>query len=146
MGPPGPLELSALTATIVRSFGFPGGSGTVKPEYAAKRRVAKTPLTKTWQSLRQPSMRRKEAPPAAAGSVNEVRYQPTPFGYEPCMMFERLLTARAKNRRFWLLSALRAHTKAPHKIDLHKKTLRALNRPEAGADSSRARGSRARPR
>jgi hypothetical protein len=40
-------------------------------------------------------------------------------------------TARAGNRRFWLLSALRAHTKAPYKTDLHRKTLMALNRPGA---------------
>jgi hypothetical protein len=38
-------------------------------------------------------------------------------------------SARAANRRFWLLSALRAHTKAPYKIDLHWETLRALSRP-----------------
>ena len=29
--------------------------------------------------------------------------------------------ARAENRRFWLLSALRAHTKTPYKTDLHRK-------------------------
>ena len=44
-------------------------------------------------------------------------------------------TARAGNRRFWLLSALRAHTKAPYKIDFHRKTRTALNRPRDGADS-----------
>jgi hypothetical protein len=37
--------------------------------------------------------------------------------------------ARAGNRRFELLSALRAHTKVPYNPDLHRKTLRALNRP-----------------
>jgi hypothetical protein len=37
--------------------------------------------------------------------------------------------ARAGNRRFWLLSALRAHTKMPYKTDLYRKTLRALKRP-----------------
>ena len=42
-----------------------------------------------------------------------------------------MATARAGNRRFWQLSALRAHTKAPYKIDFHRKTLRALNRPKA---------------
>ena len=36
--------------------------------------------------------------------------------------------ARAGNRRFWLLSALRAHAKAPQ-TDLHRKTLRPLKRP-----------------
>ena len=36
---------------------------------------------------------------------------------------------RAGSRRFWLLSALRAHTKVPYKADLHRDTLRALNRP-----------------
>ncbi len=39
------------------------------------------------------------------------------------------LPARAGNRRFRSLSALRAHTKAPYKMDFHRKTLRALNRP-----------------
>ena len=34
------------------------------------------------------------------------------------------VTARAGNRRFRRLSALRAHTKAPYKRDLHRKTLR----------------------
>jgi hypothetical protein len=33
-------------------------------------------------------------------------------------------TARAENRRFGRLSALRAHTKTPYKIDFHRKTLR----------------------
>jgi hypothetical protein len=37
--------------------------------------------------------------------------------------------ARAGNRRFWLLSALRAHTKMPYKIDLLWETLRALKHP-----------------
>jgi hypothetical protein len=40
-------------------------------------------------------------------------------------------TARAGNHRFWLLSTLRTHTKAPYKTNLHRKTLRALNRPLA---------------
>ena len=39
------------------------------------------------------------------------------------------VTARAGNRRFRPLSALRAHTKTPYKNDLHRKKLRALNRP-----------------
>ena len=39
------------------------------------------------------------------------------------------VSARAGNRRFRPLSALRAHTKAPYKTDLHRKTLMALNRP-----------------
>jgi hypothetical protein len=38
--------------------------------------------------------------------------------------------ARPKSR-FGMLSALRAHTKAPYKTDLLWKTLRALNRPWA---------------
>jgi hypothetical protein len=33
--------------------------------------------------------------------------------------------ARAENRRFSPLSALRAHTKAPYKMDFHRKTLRS---------------------
>jgi hypothetical protein len=40
-----------------------------------------------------------------------------------------VMTARAGNHRFGLLSALRAHTKAPYKNDLLRETLRALNRP-----------------
>ena len=43
--------------------------------------------------------------------------------------FSKAATARAGNRRFWCLSALRAHTKAPYKTDLHRKTLMALNHP-----------------
>ena len=46
------------------------------------------------------------------------------FGISPAFS-----TARARNRRFWLLSAPRAHTKAAYKIDLLGRTLRALNRP-----------------
>jgi hypothetical protein len=38
-------------------------------------------------------------------------------------------TARARNRRFGMLSAQRAHTKAPYKRGLLCETLRALNRP-----------------
>ena len=38
-------------------------------------------------------------------------------------------TARARNRRFWPLRALRAHTKAPYKTDSLWRTLRPLNRP-----------------
>jgi hypothetical protein len=38
-------------------------------------------------------------------------------------------TARAGNRRFGPSSALRAHTKAPYKMDFNRKTLTALNRP-----------------
>jgi hypothetical protein len=34
-----------------------------------------------------------------------------------------------EHRRFGPLSALRAHTKAPHKTDFHRKALRALDRP-----------------
>ena len=37
---------------------------------------------------------------------------------------QQKFTARAGNRRFRLLSAPRAHTKAPCKTDLHRKTLR----------------------
>jgi hypothetical protein len=38
------------------------------------------------------------------------------------------------NRRFRLLSALRAHTKAPYKSNLLWETRRALDRPWAGPD------------
>ena len=37
---------------------------------------------------------------------------------------KRLSTARAGNRRFWRLSALRAHTKAPYKMYFYRKMLR----------------------
>jgi hypothetical protein len=40
-----------------------------------------------------------------------------------------MYSARAGHRRFWPLSALRAHTKAPYKTDLIWKTLRPLERP-----------------
>jgi hypothetical protein len=43
------------------------------------------------------------------------------------------LPARAGNRRFWRLSALRTHTKVQYKTDLHRETLRALDR--VGPDS-----------
>ena len=39
--------------------------------------------------------------------------------------------ARAGNRRFRLLSALRTHTKAPYKMDFHRNTRMPLNRPWA---------------
>jgi hypothetical protein len=39
------------------------------------------------------------------------------------------VTARAGNRRFGLLSALRPHTKAPYKMDFHRETLRLRYRP-----------------
>ena len=35
----------------------------------------------------------------------------------------------ARNRRSGMLSAMHAHTKAPCKMDLHRKTRMALNRP-----------------
>jgi hypothetical protein len=38
-------------------------------------------------------------------------------------------TARAGKRRFLMLSALRAHTKAPYKTDLPWKMIRPLKRP-----------------
>jgi hypothetical protein len=44
-------------------------------------------------------------------------------------------TARAGNRRFVRLSALRAHTKPPCKNDLLWRTLRALNRPRRARTS-----------
>jgi hypothetical protein len=39
-------------------------------------------------------------------------------------MSTELTTARAGSRRFWLLSALRTHAKAPYKMDFHRKKLR----------------------
>jgi hypothetical protein len=55
------------------------------------------------------------------------------------------MTARAGNRRFWcltIMTALRAHTKAPYKTDLHRKTRRALNRPWAARTEVERRGGR----
>jgi hypothetical protein len=46
-------------------------------------------------------------------------------------------TARAGNRCFWYLSALRAHTKAPYDMDLYSKTLRALSRPRRPGQSQK---------
>jgi hypothetical protein len=46
-----------------------------------------------------------------------------------CMRRRSALTARAGNRRFGLLSALRAIQKAQYKLDLRWRTLRALKRP-----------------
>ena len=40
-------------------------------------------------------------------------------------------TARAGNRRFRRLSALRAHTESPYRMDFHRGARRALNRPKA---------------
>jgi hypothetical protein len=42
------------------------------------------------------------------------------------------------NRRFRCLSALRAHTKTPYKMDFYRKTLRALNRPKAARTGAQA--------
>jgi hypothetical protein len=44
--------------------------------------------------------------------------------------------ARSGNRRFWLLSPLRNHTKALQKPDSHRKTLRPLKRPGRGRTGS----------
>jgi hypothetical protein len=44
--------------------------------------------------------------------------------------FEITPSCQAENHRLKLLSALRAHTKVPHKTDLLWETLRPLNRPE----------------
>jgi hypothetical protein len=50
-----------------------------------------------------------------------------------------VIDARADNHCFGLLSALRAHTKVPHKTDSLWKGLRPLNRPGwAGPDRERA--------
>jgi hypothetical protein len=48
------------------------------------------------------------------------------------------------NRRFWSLSALRAHTDAPYKTDIRWGTRRALHPPRAGPDGSRGAGTPAR--
>ena len=49
------------------------------------------------------------------------------------------LTARAGSHRFRPLGALRAHTKAPYRMDFHREMLRALNRPKAARTVVRAR-------
>ena len=46
-----------------------------------------------------------------------------------CSATCRRYSARAGNRRFWWVSALRAHTKAPYESELLGETLRPLNRP-----------------
>jgi hypothetical protein len=55
------------------------------------------------------------------------------IGVAPMHLVEQIraleLPARAGNRRFWCLRALRAHTKAPYENDLPWRALRALNRP-----------------
>jgi len=64
----------------------------------------------------------------ASGIIWCARAPPkTPAAYG----LREICPARAGNRRFRLLSALRAHTKAPYKIDFHRKTLRVLDRPWA---------------
>ena len=59
-------------------------------------------------------------------------------------------TARAGNHRFWLLSALHAHTKVQYENCLLRKTLRPRNRPARagpnGWSPGRARRSRGHPR
>ena len=55
-------------------------------------------------------------------SVEQLRVQPFVPRHFP-------QTARAGNRRFRLLSALRAHTKTPYRTHLYRKTLRVLKRP-----------------
>ena len=47
------------------------------------------------------------------------------------VLFGFSATARAGNRHFRLLSALRAHTKAPYKMDSHTKTRMARKSPWA---------------
>jgi hypothetical protein len=54
-----------------------------------------------------------------------------PFCAAPFSAADIFPSARAGNRRFRLLSALCAYTKAPYKMDSYRKTLRALNRPKA---------------
>ena len=59
---------------------------------------------------------------------------------DPDKSCELVSTARAETHRFGVLSALRAHTKAPCKTDLLWRTLRVTNRPErARTDEEGAR-------
>jgi hypothetical protein len=63
--------------------------------------------------------------------VSEDALEPEPDRGAGVVGREReLFSARAENRRKGRLGALRAHTKAPYKMDFRRKTLRALNRPE----------------
>jgi hypothetical protein len=65
---------------------------------------------------------------------------------EPSPRWSSTTPARGGNRRFGCVSALRAHTKAPYEMDLHRKTLRNAKGaypPRAGPGS---RGERARRR
>jgi hypothetical protein len=55
-------------------------------------------------------------------------------------------TARAGNRRFRCLHALRAHTKGPYEMDFRRQTLRALNRPKAARTVGRQTAARPRRR
>ena len=45
------------------------------------------------------------------------------------------LAARAGNRRFWLSSALRAHTKAPYRTGLHRESLTTPGGPDREAEA-----------
>ena len=50
-----------------------------------------------------------------------------------------MLPGGAGNRRFRPLGALRAHKKAPYKMEFHRKTLRALNHPWAARTDAELR-------
>ena len=67
------------------------------------------------QLTKRPALPRTAARPAANARAGPAR--------------PRSCTTHAGNHRVWLLSALRAHTKEPHKTDPLWETQRALNRP-----------------
>ena len=75
--------------------------------------------------LARPALDRHRDPYAKARGPRRVE----PAVHAAAQLQRPAATARAGNRRFGRLSALRTHTKAPHKTDLHRKTLMALNRP-----------------
>jgi hypothetical protein len=68
---------------------------------------------------------------SAAAVAGAVPRHEVARGVEDDHLREVPLPARAGDRRFWRLSAPRAHTKAPYRTDVYRKTLMALNRPEA---------------
>jgi hypothetical protein len=73
-------------------------------------------------------------PALGARIVVAVDLRPLHAALQPCL---EILPA-PETAVFGLLSALRAHTKAPYKTDFQRKTLMALNRPRDGADSAAA--------
>ena len=68
----------------------------------------------------------------------------TERGDQERQLIQLLQSARAENRRFWRLSALCAHTKAPYKTNLLRRTLRPLERPTMARTVQRVAAARGR--